>query len=89
MGIAEEHVTRWAAPHRGHRRRGDALYMVIAGQAVADRYQVTAIGADAVELKDLVTGGYRRLRCCAESRSKSRAQVPSLHSRTRDGVTTA
>ena len=40
---------------------GDALYMVVEGESVAGRYQVTAIGADIVELKDLQTGGYRRL----------------------------
>jgi hypothetical protein len=61
MGIAEE-----PSPDGPHRTAviggaGDALYMVIPGQTVADRYQVTAIGADAVELKDLITGGYRRL----------------------------
>ncbi len=39
----------------------DALYMVVQGQTVADRYRVTAIGPDIVELKDLLTGGYRRL----------------------------
>jgi hypothetical protein len=40
---------------------GDELYMVTEGDSVAGRYQVTAIGADIVELKDLQTGGYRRL----------------------------
>jgi len=61
MGIAED-----PSP-QGPRRTaiiggpGDALYMVTEGQAVGDRYRVTAIGADAVELKDLQTGGIRRL----------------------------
>jgi hypothetical protein len=31
------------------------------GQAFAGRYRVTKIGADAVELEDLLTGGFRRL----------------------------
>jgi hypothetical protein len=35
--------------------------MVTAGESFADRYQVNTIGADEIELKDLVTGGYRRL----------------------------
>jgi len=39
----------------------DVLYMVVTGQRIADRYEVTTIGTDAVELKDLLTGGYRRL----------------------------
>ena len=61
MGIAED--TTPEGPHRTAviGGTGDALYMVTQGQSFADRYQVTAIGADAVELKDLVTGGYRRL----------------------------
>jgi hypothetical protein len=61
MGIAEE-----ASPS-GPRRtaiiggEGDAIYMVAEGQAVGGRYKVTKIGADAVELEDLQTHGYRRL----------------------------
>jgi hypothetical protein len=34
---------------------------VVEGQAVGDRYRVTKIGVDAVELEDLVTKGYRRI----------------------------
>jgi hypothetical protein len=61
MGIAEEAVIG------GFRRtaviggEGDAIYMVTEGQPVGDRYKVTRIGADAVELEDLVTKAYRRL----------------------------
>jgi hypothetical protein len=61
MGIAEE-----ALP-QGVRRTAiiggdaDALFMVTEGQAVGDRYKVTKIGADAVELEDLLTKAYRRL----------------------------
>jgi Tfp pilus assembly protein PilP len=61
MGIAEE------AAAAGPRRTaiiagdGDALFMVTEGQPVGDRYKVTKIGADAVELEDLVSKGYRRL----------------------------
>jgi hypothetical protein len=40
---------------------GDELYMVAEGQAVAGRYVVAAIGADAVELRDDTTGLTRRL----------------------------
>jgi hypothetical protein len=35
--------------------------MVVAGETVGARYRVTAVGADAVELSDLVTGATRRL----------------------------
>lgn len=61
MGIAEDPSP--AGPHRTAiiGGPGDALYIVAEGQAVGDRYRVTAIGADAVELRDLLTGGVRRL----------------------------
>jgi hypothetical protein len=35
--------------------------MVTEGQPVGDRYKVTKIGADAVELEDILTKAYRRL----------------------------
>lgn len=61
MGIAEE--TSPAGPRRTAVIGGDGatLYMVVEGQAVGTRYKVTKIGADAVELEDLVTRGYRRI----------------------------
>jgi hypothetical protein len=61
MGIAEE--TLPDGPHRTAIIGGvdDALYMVSQGQTIANRYRVTAIGQDAVELEDIVTGAYRRL----------------------------
>lgn len=37
------------------------LMMVTAGHRILGRYDVVAVGADAVELKDLQTGGIRRL----------------------------
>lgn len=61
MGIAEE-----SSP-AGPRRTaviggpGDEIYMVIEGQAIGTRYKVTRIGADAVELEDLVSKAYRRI----------------------------
>jgi hypothetical protein len=39
----------------------DDLMMVTAGQRILGRYDVVAVSADAVELKDLETGGVRRL----------------------------
>jgi hypothetical protein len=40
---------------------GDQLFMVSEGEDVSGRYRVSAVGADAVELKDLLTGSTRRL----------------------------
>jgi hypothetical protein len=61
MGIAEE--TTAAGPRRtaviGDDR--DTIYMVTEGQAVGSRYKVTKIGADAVELEDVLTKAYRRI----------------------------
>ena len=61
VGVAEE--PSFEGIHRTAVIAGqaDALYIVMEGQAFADRYRVTAIGADAVELKDLITGAYRRI----------------------------
>jgi hypothetical protein len=61
MGIAEQ-----PAPGKPERTAilggaGDAIYMVTVGQTIAARYSVTAIDVDAIELKDLSTGGFRRL----------------------------
>lgn len=61
MGIAEE------ATGIGPKRTavisgdGDTIYMVLEGEPVGTRYKVTKIGADAVELEDLLTKGYRRI----------------------------
>ena len=61
MGIAEE--TTPAGPRRTAviGGDGDTLYMVVEGQPVGARYKVTKIGADAVELEDLLTKAYRRI----------------------------
>jgi Tfp pilus assembly protein PilP len=40
---------------------GDELFVVTVGQAVGGRYEVSAVGPDGVELKDLSTGATRRL----------------------------
>lgn len=40
---------------------GETIFMVTEGQPVGERYTVTRIGADAVELEDVVTKAYRRL----------------------------
>jgi len=61
MGVAEE--TTPAGPRRTAviGGDGDTIYMVVEGDTVGTRYRVTRIGADAVELEDVTTKGYRRL----------------------------
>jgi hypothetical protein len=56
LGIAEEGTIRTAMIGLG-----DELLMVTVGQEVAGRYRVSAVGPDAVELKELATGATRRL----------------------------
>jgi len=56
IGLAEEGTTRTAMIESG-----DELVMAIEGQTVVSRYRVVKVGADAVELVDLVTGTTRRL----------------------------
>jgi hypothetical protein len=61
MGMAEDSTP--AGPRRTAiiGGDGDTLYIVGEGDAVGERYRVTKIGADAVELEDIVTKAYRRL----------------------------
>ena len=61
IGVAETHTkdgpVRTALITGGQ----SELMMVTAGQRILGRYDVVAVGADAVELKDLETGAVRRL----------------------------
>lgn len=61
IGVAEnrtaEGVVRTAMITGGH----SELTMARAGQRILGQYEVVAIGADAVELKDVQTGAIRRL----------------------------
>jgi hypothetical protein len=59
--IALRHASADPDPNRVAGGDADTLYMVVEGQAVGDRYKVTKIGVDAVELEDLQTHGYRRI----------------------------
>jgi hypothetical protein len=61
MGIAEQASASGPARTAILGGSGDDVYMVTVGQTIAARYSVTAIGVDAIELKDLATGGFRRL----------------------------
>jgi hypothetical protein len=56
IGLAEDGSTRTAMIESG-----DELVMAIEGQTIVSRYRVVKIGADAIELADLVTGTTRRL----------------------------
>lgn len=63
-GIAEEPSAdeRSAAPVRTAVLSGyGEVFLAKVGETIASRYEVTAIGADAVELKDLLTGRTIRL----------------------------
>jgi hypothetical protein len=56
IGLAEDGSTRTAMIESG-----DELVMAIEGQTIVSRYRVVKVGADAIELIDLVTGTTRRL----------------------------
>jgi len=61
MGIAEESTAQGVRRTAIIAGDGDALFLVVEGQSVGDRYKVTKVGADAVELEDVITKAYRRL----------------------------
>jgi hypothetical protein len=56
IGLAEDGSTRTAMIESG-----DELVMATEGQTIVSRYRVVKVGADAIELVDLVTGTTRRL----------------------------
>lgn len=61
MGIAEESVIGGVRRTAVIGGGGDTIFMVVEGEPVGDRYKVTKIGADAVELEDVLTKAYRRI----------------------------
>lgn len=61
MGIAEESTAQGIRRTAVIGGDGETLFLVLEGQSVGDRYKVTRIGADAVELEDVITKAYRRL----------------------------
>ncbi len=61
MGVAEQKTEAGLKRTAMIGAPGDQLFMVSEGQEVAGRYRVSAVGADAVELRDLLTGATRRL----------------------------
>jgi hypothetical protein len=56
LGVAEQGSTRTAMIGFG-----DELLMATEGQTLANRYRVSKVGADGIELVDLGTGATRRL----------------------------
>lgn len=61
MGIAEESVLGGVRRTAVIGGSGDTIFMVGEGEPVGDRYKVAKIGADAVELEDVLTKAYRRI----------------------------
>ena len=61
VGVAEDQGPQGATRTAILSDDGQGTFMAAVGEMVGSRYQVQAIGADAVELKDLTTGGIRRL----------------------------
>ena len=61
MGVAEDTTPAGLRRTAVIGGDGDTIYMVGEGDAVGERYRVTKISADAVELEDTLTKAYRRL----------------------------
>jgi hypothetical protein len=61
IGIAEDKADGGVVRTAMITGEAEDLFLVVRGDSVAGRYEVVAIGADAVELKDLTTGAIRRL----------------------------
>jgi hypothetical protein len=61
IGIAEDQGPKGAVRTAIITGDADAVFVLVVGETLLDRYTVEAIGADAVELKDGVTNLTRRL----------------------------
>ena len=61
MGIAEQPTPQGPQRTAVIGGAGADLFIVKEGEIVSGRYKVKAIGADAIELEDLTTSGFRRL----------------------------
>ena len=61
IGVAEQQAAQGLVRTAMIVGAGDELFLVTEGQEVAARYRVSAVGADAVELRDLSSGAVRRL----------------------------
>ena len=61
VGVAEDRVEDAVVRTAIVSSLAGDLYLVKEGESIAGRYKVKAVGADAVDLTDLLTGGTRRL----------------------------
>lgn len=61
IGMAEDTTPKGIRRTAVLSGEGNAVYFVAEGDTLIGRYRVTKIGADAVDLEDLQTHGYRRL----------------------------
>jgi hypothetical protein len=61
VGVAEDHGPKGLVRTAILTDDADGVFIVPVGQTVINQYRVEAIGADAVELKDIATGAVRRL----------------------------
>ena len=61
MGIAEQPTAQGPQRTAVIGGAGADIFIVKEGEAVGGRYRVKAIAADAIELEDLTTSGFRRL----------------------------
>jgi hypothetical protein len=61
IGMAEDSTSKGTRRTAVLSGDGDAVYFVAEGDTLIGRYRVTKIGADAIELSDLQSGGIRRL----------------------------
>jgi hypothetical protein len=61
IGIAEDQGPKGTVRTAIITGDADAVYVLIEGETLLDRYKVQAIGADAVELKEIASDTIRRL----------------------------
>lgn len=61
IGIAEDQGEKGVVRTAVFTDAADAVFVVTVGETLLDRYKVEAIGADAVELRDIGTNAIRRL----------------------------
>ena len=61
VGVAERETPTGAVRTAMITADSDELFMLVEGDTLGARYRVKAVGADVVELTDLVTGATRRL----------------------------
>jgi len=61
VGVAEDRTTNGLVRTAIVSSLSGDLFLVKEGETIADRYKVKAVGPDAVDLSDLLSGGTRRL----------------------------